>query len=129
MTARVESWLAGRASGVLAQMIQRIAETDDVEHVAIMPDAHVAEDVCVGTVTATNGTLIPAAVGGDIGCGMIALGFDVEVKRLDERYATRIFDGLYARIPCTRHRVKDAPPMALEAPLSTHGLESMKERD
>ncbi len=41
-----------------------------------MPDAHVSEDVCVGTVTATRRRLLPAAVGGDIGCGMATLRFD-----------------------------------------------------
>ena len=35
---------------------QRLAESEDVRHVALMPDAHLAEDVCVGAVVATTGT-------------------------------------------------------------------------
>ncbi|AEL19725.1 RtcB-like RNA ligase [Mycobacterium phage Edugator] len=41
-------------------------------HVALMPDAHVGKGSSVGTVIPTRGAVIPAAVGVDIGCGMIA---------------------------------------------------------
>jgi tRNA-splicing ligase RtcB len=40
-----------------------------------MPDVHVAEDVCVGVAVATAELLYPQAVGGDIGCGMLAVPF------------------------------------------------------
>jgi tRNA-splicing ligase RtcB len=41
-------------------------------HVALMPDAHVGMGSTVGSVIPTSGAIIPAAVGVDIGCGMIA---------------------------------------------------------
>mgnify|MGYP006196174447 CR=1 FL=1 len=41
-------------------------------HVALMPDAHVGLGSTVGSVIPTEGAIIPAAVGVDIGCGMIA---------------------------------------------------------
>ena len=41
-------------------------------HVALMPDAHRGKGSAVGTVIPTNGAVIPAAVGVDIGCGMFA---------------------------------------------------------
>jgi RNA-splicing ligase RtcB len=41
-------------------------------HVALMPDAHVGMGATVGSVIPTKGAIIPAAVGVDIGCGMIA---------------------------------------------------------
>jgi len=41
-------------------------------HVALMPDAHVGKGAAVGTVIPTLGAVIPAAVGVDIGCGMVA---------------------------------------------------------
>lgn len=40
--------------------------------VALMPDAHVGLGATVGSVIPTEGAVIPAAVGVDIGCGMIA---------------------------------------------------------
>jgi tRNA-splicing ligase RtcB (3'-phosphate/5'-hydroxy nucleic acid ligase) len=42
-------------------------------HVALMPDAHLGKGATVGSVIPTLGAIIPAAVGVDIGCGMIAL--------------------------------------------------------
>jgi tRNA-splicing ligase RtcB len=40
--------------------------------VALMPDAHIGIGATVGSVIATHGAIVPAAVGVDIGCGMIA---------------------------------------------------------
>jgi tRNA-splicing ligase RtcB len=42
-------------------------------HVALMPDAHLGKGATVGSVLPTRSAIIPAAVGVDIGCGMIAL--------------------------------------------------------
>jgi len=44
-----------------------------VPHVALMPDAHLGKGATVGSVIPTAGAIIPAAVGVDIGCGMIAV--------------------------------------------------------
>src|SRR3954464_10813475 len=43
------------------------------KHVAVMPDCHYGRGATVGTVLATRGAIIPAAVGVDIGCGMVAV--------------------------------------------------------
>jgi tRNA-splicing ligase RtcB len=42
------------------------------EHIAVMPDVHVGKGATVGSVIPTIGAIVPAAVGVDIGCGMIA---------------------------------------------------------
>jgi len=56
---------------------QQIRNTSEVpvmfKHVAVMPDCHYGLGATVGTVLATKGAIIPAAVGVDIGCGMIAV--------------------------------------------------------
>lgn len=41
-------------------------------HLAVMPDVHVGKGSTIGTVIPTQGAIIPAAVGVDIGCGMMA---------------------------------------------------------
>ncbi len=41
-------------------------------HIALMPDVHAGMGSAVGTVIPTEKAVIPAAVGVDIGCGMIA---------------------------------------------------------
>lgn len=57
------------------------------KHVAVMPDAHAGKGSTVGTVIATRGAIIPAAVGVDIGCGMQALKLPMradDIKNLSE---------------------------------------------
>jgi len=43
------------------------------KHVALMPDAHHGKGSTIGSVIPTKGAIIPAAVGVDIGCGMMAV--------------------------------------------------------
>src|ERR1700712_5577726 len=42
------------------------------KHLAVMPDVHVGKGSTIGSVIPTLGAIIPAAVGVDIGCGMMA---------------------------------------------------------
>jgi tRNA-splicing ligase RtcB len=42
------------------------------KHLAVMPDVHLGKGSTIGSVIPTVGAIIPAAVGVDIGCGMIA---------------------------------------------------------
>src|SRR5438445_1738245 len=53
-------------------------------HVALMPDAHVGIGATVGSVIPTAGAIIPAAVGVDIGCGMIAVETDLTASQLPD---------------------------------------------
>lgn len=53
-------------------------------HVALMPDAHVGIGATVGSVIPTQGAIIPAAVGVDIGCGMIAVETPVHASALPD---------------------------------------------
>ncbi len=53
-------------------------------HVALMPDAHVGLGATVGSVIPTAGAVIPAAVGVDIGCGMIAAELDITEDQLPD---------------------------------------------
>ena len=52
-------------------------------HVALMPDAHYGLGSSVGTVFGTKGAVIPAAVGVDIGCGMIGVLTDLTRTDID----------------------------------------------
>ena len=51
-------------------------------HVAIMPDVHWGIGATVGSVIPTRGAIIPAAVGVDIGCGMMAVRTNVAANAL-----------------------------------------------
>lgn len=49
------------------------------KHIAIMPDVHMGYGSTVGSVIATKGAIIPAAVGVDIGCGMMAVKIEMDI--------------------------------------------------
>lgn len=54
------------------------------DHVALMPDVHLGMGATVGSVIATEGAIIPAAVGVDIGCGMIAVRTNLNSSKLPD---------------------------------------------
>ena len=55
------------------KQLQNIARLPFIhQHIAVMPDVHLGKGATVGSVVPTIGAIIPAAVGVDIGCGMIA---------------------------------------------------------
>jgi len=54
-------------------------------HLALMPDCHLGKGATVGSVIPTLGAIMPAAVGVDIGCGMMALRTEVTEQQLAER--------------------------------------------
>ncbi len=55
--------------------------------VAAMPDVHLGIGATVGSVVPTRGAIIPAAVGVDIGCGMIAARTSLTAKDLPDNLA------------------------------------------
>lgn len=83
------------------------------KHVAVMPDCHFGKGAAVGTVLATKGAVIPAAVGVDIGCGMIAV--KTPLRRHDLADPAAIRSGIERRIPMSaghnnRHVTESARP-------------------
>src|SRR5262249_55968079 len=59
------------------QQLRNVASLPFIHrHVAAMPDVHYGMGATVGSVIATKGAIIPAAVGVDIGCGMAAVRLD-----------------------------------------------------
>lgn len=114
--APLDRWVAEPPPADVQQALERLRRGHDVARVAVMPDVHLASEVCVGVALATRSTLIPAAVGGDIGCGMAALAFDAPASVLTSAsVAARLLDGLYGAIPVLRHERRKAPrlPTAL----------------
>src|SRR3954447_5722890 len=108
--APIHKWLAGPLPKDVAAALDRLARADDVQHVAVMPDVHLAADVCVGTVLATSRLVYPAAVGGGGGCGICAVAFDCAADVLqDEATAGRLLAGLARAVPAIRHGRGTAP--------------------
>ena len=69
----VLSWAVNLEDEAREQAIRSAAMPFVEKPVALMPDAHFGLGATVGSVIATRGAIIPAAVGVDIGCGMIAV--------------------------------------------------------
>src|SRR5947208_17099046 len=88
MVREVAPKLLSWASDIEPATVEQAARTARLPfvagHVALMPDAHVGLGATVGSVIPTNGAVIPAAVGVDIGCGMIAAELDVAEDQLPD---------------------------------------------
>ena len=54
------------------------------KHIAVMPDVHLGKGATVGSVIATIGAIMPAAVGVDIGCGMLAVETNLNARDLPD---------------------------------------------
>ncbi|MBL8777635.1 MAG: RtcB family protein [Acidimicrobiales bacterium] len=81
---KLVSWASDLDPGTVRQA-EKTARLPIVEgHVALMPDAHVGLGATVGSVIPTRGAVIPAAVGVDIGCGMVAAELDLTAADLPD---------------------------------------------
>jgi tRNA-splicing ligase RtcB len=82
----LKAWTVGVAFEAEAQaQLERIARLPFVHrHVAVMPDVHLGLGATVGSVIATKGAIIPAAVGVDIGCGMMAVRTNLDAAALPD---------------------------------------------
>lgn len=68
------------------------------KHVAVMPDVHYGIGATVGSVVATQGAVVPACVGVDIGCGMMAAKMPFSAKRLPDNLQ-ELFDSISKAVP------------------------------
>lgn len=76
-------------------------------HVAAMPDVHFGIGATIGSVIATHKAIIPAAVGVDIGCGMVAARLSITGNDLDERTLQKVFDQITRDVPVGRAQHAD----------------------
>lgn len=83
----VKVWLSDRSEieeGCLEQ-IHNLSRLPFLHKwVALMPDVHTGKGMPIGGVIATEGVIIPNAVGADIGCGMAFLQTNIEAKLIIE---------------------------------------------
>ena len=129
--APLTTWLSELLSRDVVRSVDRLRHSEDVQHVALMPDVHLSRDVCIGAVVATSDLLYPSAVGGDIGCGMAALAFDVEATAINnQRAAAGILKGLYEQVPANKHQqVRSLPEELRQLQLSDTRLQKLADRE
>jgi tRNA-splicing ligase RtcB len=90
---KLVSWASEVDEGTIRQAEKTARLPIVAGHVALMPDAHVGLGATVGSVIPTEGAVIPAAVGVDIGCGMVAAELDLTEDQLPDN-----LDPLLSRI-------------------------------
>jgi tRNA-splicing ligase RtcB len=88
-------------------------------HIAVMPDVHLGKGSTIGSVIPTLGAVIPAAVGVDIGCGMIAAKTTLRAEDLPDNLG-RLRSAIEQAIPHGTTRARDSgawttPPAAVDA--------------
>ncbi len=98
--APLRSWLAAPLDQDVSEVLGRLRRAADVQEIAVMPDVHLASEVCIGVVVATSNLIYPQAVGGDIGCGMLAVAVDVEAAVLkNPKTAAQLLNEIGRAIP------------------------------
>src|SRR3954466_9440815 len=101
------SWASDLDDGTVAQAA-RAARMPFVEgNVALMPDAHVGIGATVGSVIPTKDAIMPAAVGVDIGCGMVAAETDLVASQLPDNLS-KLMPLIEQRIPAGVGRGHDS---------------------
>lgn len=82
----IKAWIKGVSLEQEArQQLLNLASMPFIhKHIAVMPDAHVGRGSTIGSVIPTVKAIIPAAVGVDLGCGMIAVATTLRANDLPE---------------------------------------------
>jgi hypothetical protein len=82
----IKAWTKGvQVEDKAMQQVRNIASLPFAfKHIAIMPDVHWGMGATVGSVIATKGAIVPAAVGVDLGCGMIAAKLSIKAEDLPD---------------------------------------------
>ena len=126
----IRMWLTAPLGHEVAEALGRLQRAPDVQRIAVMPDVHLANDICVGVVLATLRLIYPQAVGGDIGCGMLAVAANSTAESLlDPKAAGQILARLARAIPSRRRNRQTAvaQPVDLDTgELSNARLESIR---
>lgn len=107
--APIKAWTRGvQVEDVAKKQLRNLAGLPFIhKHIAAMPDVHWGMGATVGSVIATKGAIIPAAVGVDIGCGMIAQRTTLTAEDLPDNLLG-LRNAIEARIP--HGRTNDGGP-------------------
>jgi tRNA-splicing ligase RtcB len=108
------------------QQLRNIARLPFIfKHVAVMPDVHFGKGATVGSVIATKGAIIPAAVGVDIGCGMAAVKTDLTSRDFGDGDVAALRHSIERGVPVGFNSHKE-PSASAEAWVEAKGREMQK---
>jgi tRNA-splicing ligase RtcB len=96
---KLYNWASILEENTLAQAVTASEMPFIYPHLALMPDAHLGKGATVGSVIPTLGAIIPAAVGVDIGCGMIAVKTQFKTADLKGKNLSALRHSIERSIP------------------------------
>jgi len=107
----IKLWINDIEEGAL-QQAKNIANLPFAfKHVAIMPDSHEGYGMPIGGVLATNGVIVPNAVGVDIGCGMCAV--KTSITTISVENLKKIMSRVREMVPLGFNHQKSKQPVNL----------------
>src|SRR6266852_6018965 len=126
-------WLAAPLDRDVSEALNRLRRATDVQQIAVMPDVHLAAEVCIGVGVATSHLIYPQAVGGDIGCGMLAVALDLDSTALHApKVAGQVLAELGHAVPARRRNrrlIIPQPEGVANDRLSHPVLDSVRRRE
>jgi tRNA-splicing ligase RtcB (3'-phosphate/5'-hydroxy nucleic acid ligase) len=95
----IKMWLDNLEHGAI-QQAKNLANLPFLfKHVAIMPDSHQGYGMPIGGVLATEGVVIPNAVGVDIGCGMCSVKTSIKTEEIDKIDFSKLMNLIRKKVP------------------------------
>jgi len=96
----IKSWCKNIENSAMKQTLNLANHSEMFMHIAIMPDCHTGYGMPIGGVIACENSIIPNAVGVDIGCGMGAVETDIPSSRLSGKESIReILNAVKEQVP------------------------------
>lgn len=99
ITSKLINWASIIEDNTLEQAIETSTMPFIYPHVALMPDAHLGMGSTVGSVVPTDGAIMPACVGVDIGCGMMAIKTQFKKSQFTDKQLSTLREQIERAIP------------------------------
>jgi len=100
----IKAWVEGiEVESAAIEQLKNLAKMPFIfKHIAVMPDVHLGMGATIGSVIPTKGAVIPAAVGVDIGCGMLAMPTSLTIDDVQEDRRARLRAEIERLVPTGR---------------------------
>lgn len=108
ITKRLMNWASILEDTTREQAVATSSMPFIFPHLALMPDAHLGKGATVGSVIPTLGAIIPAAVGVDIGCGMMAVRTEYSGSDIARGDTSAVHAAISAAIPLSAGKYNQA---------------------
>lgn len=99
ITKKLINWASILEDNTKEQAIETSTMPFIYPHLALMPDAHLGMGSTVGSVIPTDGAIMPAAIGVDIGCGMIAVKTQFTTSDFSGKDLSKLRESIERAIP------------------------------